>query len=665
MMLSGKILKWLLPVFLIASCSPEGQHSTTSLDDEYQMEIILADSAYNACFNGDSVATSLLTLELIKMADTLINPLAKADGYRTAAMVYNNWMDYENAFFYYRKAESILNGMVDEEATKLKAKIWLNISMLYIMGGDYNMALDYALRGDSIFTHYNMVAYLVNAYAKLSEVHERMGNKELTILYNKKLFELSQYVNDPFSLVTCYIGRSNQFSLEGNTDMALAWLDSVDVIAKEHEFLESQMISLLNRAIIIKRDKNDTNLALKSLLQALPIARTLGNPYQTADVLVRIANNFLQQNQTEKAIEYLNVAQSLALTNNLLDIQRIIASIFKDIYIKKQNFPEAIRYYTLLDSLNTTHYHEQASRDLIFTNAQYEAKNKELSIARLTSENLISQVQIRQKNFTLTGGAIIFILVMAVLITLIRTARQKHKISLQDQKIQSQLIKQLESEKQLIELQATLKGEEAERSRIARNLHDGLGGLLSGTKLTLNHMKENFVLSPEMGNSFNKALDLLESSVQELRRVAHNMMPEILHAGGLNDALDSFCCCIPNLKNIQVSYHFYGEAQRLETGLEMAVYRIAQELVNNALKHAKASLINVELIQEKDRVCLSVSDNGQGFDPETSVGNGNGLMGIRSRVKSFSGKLDINSRPDKGSEFLIEFNNLKSPDIHD
>jgi two-component system, NarL family, sensor kinase len=654
-----KKIEYIILLIVCMSCTSTGEPGNDLLNDEYHQETLLADSVYNACFGGDSILASQLTIELINMADTLINPLAKADGYRTAAMVYNNWMDYENAFYFYRKAESILDELTDEEAIKLKAKIWLNISMLHIMGGNYNEAVEYALKGDSIFTHYHMVPYLVNAYSKLTEVYERLENKELCILYNKKLYELSKDVTDPFSLVTCYFGRSNQLALEGSADMALAWLDSVDIIALENNFLETQMISLINRALIIKRDKNDTNQALATLLRALPIAKTLDNPYQTADVLVRIASSYIHLNKTETALEYLDIAQNLAVTNNLLDIQRHSASLFIGIYAKEQNFQAAYRQYSLLDSLNRTHYHEQASRDMIFTNARYEAKNKELMIARLTTENLIKQASIRQKNTFLIGGGIIFILILAVLATWINGIKQKQKIAVQDQKIQTQRIKQLENEKQLIELQATLKGEEAERSRIARNLHDGLGGLLSGTKLTLNHMKENLVLSSEMGNTFNKALDLLESSVQELRRVAHNMMPEILHAGGINDALDSFCCCIPNLKDIQVSYQFYGEPQRLETGLEVAVFRIAQELINNALKHSKATQINVELIQEKDRVCLSVADNGIGFDPEATPGNGNGLMGIRSRVKSFKGKMDVNTRPGEGSEFLIEFNTIK------
>jgi signal transduction histidine kinase len=212
-----------------------------------------------------------------------------------------------------------------------------------------------------------------------------------------------------------------------------------------------------------------------------------------------------------------------------------------------------------------------------------------------------------------------------------------------------QKVQQLEQEKLTIATQSVLDGETAERSRLARDLHDGLGGMLSAVKLNLFDVKNGVILEADDVSKFNRVVNLLDESMQELRRVAHNMMPESLSRYGLKVALTDFCGNIPNLK-----FHFYGEENRLEPRLEVMIYRTIHELVNNALKHASAEVINVQLVQQQDSVTLTVQDNGKGFDPAVAV-SGTGLNNIRNRAEMFRGTLDIVSSPGKGTEVSVSF----------
>ena len=159
---------------------------------------------------------------------------------------------------------------------------------------------------------------------------------------------------------------------------------------------------------------------------------------------------------------------------------------------------------------------------------------------------------------------------------------------------------------------------------------------------------ESVIISYDDVKSFDKALNMLDSSITELRNVSHNMMPEQLNRHGLVGAMTNFC---GNMED--VSFRFFGTAVRVDSKIEIFVYHSVKELIINALKHAYATKIIVHLFLEPDRIALSVVDNGKGFEPNTEH-TGTGLSGIRSRIEFFKGKIDLNSQPGKGAEVMIE-----------
>ena len=143
----------------------------------------------------------------------------------------------------------------------------------------------------------------------------------------------------------------------------------------------------------------------------------------------------------------------------------------------------------------------------------------------------------------------------------------------------------------MIATQAVLDGETAERSRLARDLHDGLGGMLSVVKLNLKDMNSYSIMDGLDVDRFSNALDMLDQSISELRRVAHHMMPESLMRYGLKISLEDYCRAIPN-----AHFQYYGSENRLDDRLEVVLYRCAYELINNAVKYAEATTINVQLL---------------------------------------------------------------------
>jgi len=297
-----------------------------------------------------------------------------------------------------------------------------------------------------------------------------------------------------------------------------------------------------------------------------------------------------------------------------------------------------IKYMMCRDSI----YNTKKSQQIFELETRFQTENKQHKIEQLT---LIKQERTRL-SFIL---AFLLFLISAASFLFWRNVMQKKQLA-------EQRIIQLEQEKQLEATQAVLKGETTERTRISRELHDGLGGLLSGTKLILNNMKGNAVLTESSVNQFDHALSLLDTSITELRRVAYNMMPENLLHFGLKKTLEDFCNGLNMGIATSIRFSFFGIDSRFELDTEILTFRIAQELLNNALKHSEASEINIQLVQESKRISLTVQDNGKGFDQkEIDVNKSSGLRNIRSRVDSLGGQFYIYSEPDQGTEMTIEF----------
>jgi two-component system, NarL family, sensor kinase len=168
-------------------------------------------------------------------------------------------------------------------------------------------------------------------------------------------------------------------------------------------------------------------------------------------------------------------------------------------------------------------------------------------------------------------------------------------------------------------------------------------------------MKGNAILTPEAMDMYDHALGLLDASIKELRHVAHNLIPETLTRFGLRQTLMDFCEGA-GTQLLKITFAFYGEEGRYDEKLEIFCYRIVEELLNNAMKHAKATEIAVQLISEEERLSITVQDNGKGIDPlAVKQSSGKGLANIRSGVASFGGHFDLSSENGKGTEATIEF----------
>ena len=205
-------------------------------------------------------------------------------------------------------------------------------------------------------------------------------------------------------------------------------------------------------------------------------------------------------------------------------------------------------------------------------------------------------------------------------------------------------------EKQILE--AFIEGEEKERKRVARELHDGLGAMLATVKMQINSIGNIF---PNVSSisTYQKAESLIDEACQTVREISHEMMPQILEQQGLKIAVDDFCRTLSNNKDIAFNFYYHGDEHLLGNTHKITIFRIIQELLKNIIQHAQAKEVIVQLTIEENEVFLIVEDNGIGFDTSKTP-NGIGISNIRSRVAYLKGSMEIDSTIREGSTFTIQ-----------
>lgn len=406
----------------------------------------------------------------------------------------------------------------------------------------------------------------------------------------------------------------------------------------------------------------DLKLEAKALLDKIAPERSttayclsfLGDLYITVATNDSLLKNIKNPIVPKNKIELFNDAESFYL--RALDIAKKNNNI--------QGVGEGILYLSILQGLKGDY--KNAYENLVIAtkmnDSLFSQENKN-AIANLESEKEVAEIKaVNEKkvlelktanekkeilNAILIGSSIALAL---ILFLVYRNFTQKRKV-------QNLKISELEKDKQLFIIDAMLKGQEEERSRIAKDLHDGLGGLLSGTKLSFTNMKENLILSPEHAAQFENSLGMLDNTIADLRKVAHNLMPEALVKFGLNEALRDFCNSIQSASKITVDYQKLGSDRKLTNTADVFIYRIVQELVNNAVKHAKASEIIVQLAVSDNKASITVEDDGIGYNKKTIENKkGNGLNNIEYRVHYFNGSIDTETSSNNGTSVNIELN---------
>jgi signal transduction histidine kinase len=447
------------------------------------------------------------------------------------------------------------------------------------------------------------------------EAHSLMNLADLSIA-EKKLPEAIQFINDALNI---YKTLPEAFLVNGSGFEKEAYI--YNKFAEVYKLMQ----------------KNSD--ALQYSLKAIRIVRInhVGNPYDVAAYYINAGNIYNLLQKPDSAISYLRlgqvIAQKVQHTENLRDAFEQLSVSFA----KLKKFDSAFIYLQSFTQLKDSILNESGKRDI--ANLQIERQQR-IQQAELSRQQLWRNIII-----------VVFIVVLLIVSMLYYHFRTKQKIV-----YQQQLNKQ---QNEMFNLAASLQ--EKERKRIAEDLHDGLGSVLSAAKLKLSALNgDKKFLTEEQQEKYLATLSLLDEAATELRNISHNIMPATLSKLGLIAALKNITERISSHSGLMVELEIHGmdarEDKRLEESIEISIYRIILELLNNIVKHAEATKAVVQLIKYPDYINVTVEDNGKGFEYKKAVNEnkGIGLGNIESRVSYLNGTIEVDSRTGKGTVTIID-----------
>lgn len=619
------------------------------------------------------------------------------------------------------KKDSLLKELSTVNNDTAKALLYIGIGNEYEMDDPQSAAHYYLLAGElSKRIHYKlgMVKFISNYTGILNQ----QSKFDSSLLLNKQAIQFAKELNDPLLLGKCYGNTGNVFQYTNEYDSALYYYETARkyfeqqdqplLVARMYDLMQNtyrelrqhdKALELSIQAVNVLRGTNDSlyfatalaNLgsnysytnqdsALKYYNEALAIATALNSIYTELGCQVNIGNIYLHQYNADKMKPHFERALQLSRLIDNAEGESIASRGIAHYFLYKKDLAQAKKFITrslaISDSLNLQKEKFENLKSLssiLYAQQDYITAEKYLDSAsaierELNGEDIrqqtiaiekkfetekkeaqikLQQSQLRQKttfNYVLVSGAAVLLI-----ITLLSYRNYRNR-----RKLQQVRIDELENEKQLAAIEAVLKGEEQERKRLAKDLHDGLGGMLSGIKHSFSNMKGNLILTPDNARSFERSIDMLDSSIQEMRRVAHNLMPEILVKYGLDTALREFCYEIERSGVTHISYQPIGmNDAAVEQSVALSIYRIVQELVNNSIRHAaaKSILVQAHLMEQDHKLMITVEDDGKGFETASlQHSTGIGWSNIKNRMAFLKGKTDIISEPGKGTSVMLE-----------
>ncbi len=440
------------------------------------------------------------------------------------------------------------------------------------------------------------------------------------------------------------------------------------VVYLEADHAEMAILNF-DKAIEIATKLNDTLLATNFLFNKGVVYSTTLKEYdsalyffkKTAPFYIKHKNqeylsyNYNNQAQAYKklgnypeAIKYYNKADSIPLREFNLKTKRIFYSNMTDLYSRIGRFDTAFAYSQKLskikDSINETAQNvSMASIKEQYDNEKLRADNLEIESKRTRIRNIAVGL----------GGSLFGVALIGFL--LVKNTRRKHHIAEQQRKIEIQQKEKILKEQELATIDAMIAGQEKERERLASDLHDSVGATLAAAKLQFNHLKNHKGKLPNEDELFESTSSLLEDAYTEIRTMAHLKNSGVLAKNSLLPALKKLAKNASATSDLTLEVQDFGLDERLDNSMEIAIFRIIQELVTNIIKHSKASEASISITQLPDAMSIIVEDNGQGFDIKKLSGkDGMGLSNIERRIEHMEGSMEVDSTQGKGTTVLID-----------
>ncbi len=497
------------------------------------------------------------------------------------------------------------------------AKSALNFGHLHELIHDYKTALELFRSALALFEDYGSDLNIAKCYKSMADVYISQGDYAKSLDY--------------------YTRAKNLFLQEGDKQEVAGTYSSLGFLSEATGHFED---------------------AFQDQQTALSLHTKMNDRDGMAGSYNHLGHLALKQNDLIQAIDYLSQAESLATSIGSIYLLTNIYDGLAKAYGRQQNYEMAFAYQ--LKSEEVYAEHEVALQRLVKERyrRQLAEQEKEIFREKLEKEKELTRNQsLRLYLLYSIGGALALLFFIFWL-----NIRQKSRLRKAKEKEQhrQEEIHQILQDQKVHKMDALIEGQQSERIRIAQDIHDRLGSLLSVLKIHFGEVTRQFKsIQERTENRVSEVNTLIDQATQAIREISQNLRSGVLDEMGLIPAIEEICQRARDTGQIEVEIHTESVKGKLNPNLEWTIYRNTEEALNNILKHAKANKVIVQLFQGKDHISVTIEDNGVGFDPakvkESEDRKSLGLKGMKARTRKYNGSFEIDSKKRRGTIIMMDF----------
>jgi signal transduction histidine kinase len=556
-----------------------------------------------------------------------------ANAYNNIGIVYDDQGNYGEALENYFASLKMQEAIGDKRG---QAGSYNNIGLVYYHQGKADKALNNYLASLKLYEEVGYRKGIAIDYNNIGLIYSDQGNYAKALENHLASLKIRQETGDQRGIADSYTNIGLIYFNQGNYDKALE--NHLAARKMKEEVGDKQGIaSSYNNIGEVYRKKGNTDRALENYSLSLGIFEEIGDKYNVANSCNTIATVYMDRSEYSRAIIW--GKKGMLLAKEIGASQLLVNSYtgLSEAGEKTGDYKNAYTYFKEAMILQDTLFSQENRKQLTRKEMDYEFMQKE-SVAKMEQQKKDALVAEEKKKQTVVIYSVSTGLVLTLLLAVFIVFGYRQRIS-------SNALLALNKE-ELSRQNAMLHGQEEERKRIAEELHDGIGGTLAAIKLNLLRINTTSQNVPGL----EAVITTVDNTCEEVRTISHNLMPPALVNNLFTDVMKDLVRKFIAQDKLKIELDCFPEQElnHAPENIQLDMYRILQELINNVVKHAKADLVTIQLSIHERAMLLLVEDNGKGFDLSSGVA-GIGLKNIRSRVSLHKGKIEMDSKPGRGT----------------
>jgi signal transduction histidine kinase len=519
-----------------------------------------------------------------------------------------------------------------------------NIAMAYQQQSNYVAAASCYLQALKIFEERDDVRRIADVNVNISSVYNELKNYSLSLKYSMKGLESWEKLNFKHGISSAYVNIGNSYNGLLKYKEAIEYYEKALELQKElnNHFIMGRIHHNLGSIYYILENYKK---AEENIEKEISLKEEVGDAEGMSSAYYSLGNLFLRTGRIDQGIAEFKKALELARSIKNLDNVKWAYIGLKEAYAMKGKAAEVSNYALLYDQVKDSLLNEANARIIAEMQTRYETEKKEKENEELRRKSEVQALEIKnteeKRKSQLTLAVSLFVMAGASSAFLYNRRKLKQKA------IHAAELAEEEKKR----FRAIIEAEERERSRIAQELHDGLGQMLSTARLNVAGLEDS--ITEEDREWLGKSLRSIDDACVEVRHISHNMMPSALIRLGLMPAIQELVNNINTSKSLKVNLEA-NVSGSLGKSLDITIYRIIQEVLNNMIRHSKADRIHLDIHRGNETLHINIKDNGVGFDAsKLKESKGMGWKNIFSRVSMMNGDINVSSEPSRGTAVFI------------